>query len=94
MNKSYIYTGICNDGFLETPQMEWRHHERLRYLIQTFNNPWFEFNPIEYGFTHSEQLNILLKCTDSHNFCLHHGLKILIIAMIAPEWSGVYFLQY
>jgi len=86
MNKSYIYTGICNDGFLENPQMEWSIIKN-EVLIQTFNNPWFEFNPIEHGFTHSEQANILLKCTDSHNFSSSWSEDI-IIDSIAPEWSG------
>ncbi len=90
LNNSYTYSGICNDGPLETPVMEWKIIKDGN-LIFSVENPWFNFKPLDYTFMHGDMASISFKCTDSHNISSLWSENITIDAL-APKWEGeIYF---
>ena len=86
LTNPYTYSAVCNDGILESPLMEWSIIKNS-ISLSSINNSWFEFMPLEYGFSHGEVARIALKCTDSHG-ANSSWFEDVLIDGISPEWSG------
>ena len=91
LNDSSTYSGVCNDGFLETPVMEW-NVSKDNELLYSIPNAWFQFTPSDYDFIHGEVASISFRCTDSHGLS-SSWFENIIVDGISPEWSGDIFVE-
>ena len=80
------FSAMCNDGPLESPLIEWSV-SKDESILATFQNPWFDFSPIDHGFSHGDVASLVASCTDSHGMASHWYDNVGIDGIL-PEWTG------